>query len=204
MCCTLRRTKCAEGEHRRSVKEMKKTAVIFTLCLTATISACILWLYQRPPIPEFSRKDPILFPPEENWPNEVIAAFTQFKELKGRWRENQERIILDFARRCNIECNNGLEEDNSAPLTTNDILNLLGPPDVASMHRYSYLTARTYSSDSYLEIYFNRGKTCLVTSGSGLCSQRAEIDELMMLPNEKETEQAGPAYPPQGVGSADP
>ena len=122
---------------------MKKTAVIITLCLIAIISAGIFWLYQRPSIPEFSRKDPLLFPPYEYWPPEVISAIKQFKELKGKWREEPERPIYMFARGCRQSQFENSTAPNSAPLTKSDVSRLFGDPDIIQEYEWHYYSARS-------------------------------------------------------------
>ena len=183
---------------------MNKTAIIISLSLVAIITAAVFWIY-RPanPLDVYIKRAPILLPPQDSWPPDIIAAFSQFKELNGKWREKQEHAIVLFAMRYEHRWNIEDEENNYAPLTRKDILALLGPPDNESKHLYSYKTARQGCSVSYLTIFFNKGKVCFIGSGSGLTSNATE-EELIIPPIEKETEQGGPGYPPQGVGSPDP
>ena len=184
---------------------MKKTAIIIALSLVAIITAAVLWIY-RPanPLDVYIKRAPILLPPQDSWPPDIIAAFSQFKELKGKWRGDQEYAIVLFFMRYEHMQNTGVKDLSYAPLTKSDVISLLGPPDVESKYRYAYQTARTEWNSQYLDIFFNRGKVCFVGSGSGQCSRKATPEELMIPPDEKETEQGGPGYPPQGVGSPDP
>ena len=183
---------------------MKKTAIIITLCLAAIISAGILWFYQRPSIPAFSKRDPILFPPQDNWPPEVISAVDQFKELKGKWREEPEIPIAMFAHRCRQTKFENSSAPNSAPLTKSDVSRLFGDPDIKQEYEWHYFTARSEWSAGYLTIYFNKDKVTFIGGSAGLCARKATADELMMPPEDNETEQGGPGYPPQSVGSPDP
>jgi hypothetical protein len=175
---------------------MKKTAIIITLVLVAIITAAALWIF-RPanPLADYIKRAPILLPPPDNWPPDVIAAFTQFKELKGKWRGDQEHAIVLFFMRYEHMQNSGAEDHNYAPLAKSDVLALLGPPDVESKHRYAYQTVRTEWNAQYLDIFFNRGKACFVGSGSGQCSRLATPEELMKPPDEKESE---PGAAPSG------
>ena len=187
---------------RCSAKELKGAAII-SLGILVILASAILWLYHSSNVPEHSKRPPILFPPQDDWPPEVIAAFTQFKEQKGKWREKQELAIVRFAMRYEHRWNVEYKGEDYAPLTRKDIISLLGSPDSESKYLYSYQTARAGCSVSYLDVFFNKGKACTIGSGVGLTSNATE-DELMVPPDDNETEQAGPAYPPQGVGSADP
>ena len=184
---------------------MKKTAIIIALFFVALITAALFWIF-RPanPLGDFIKRDPILFPPQNSWPPDIITAFSQFKELKGKWRNAQELTIILFTTHYEHRKNTGLEDSNYAPLTKSDVISLLGPPDVESKYRYAYQTARSEWNSQYLDIFFNRGKVCFVGSGSGQCSRQATPEELIIPPDENETEQPVPGYPPQGVGSPEP
>ena len=182
---------------------MKKKAIIITCGLLVAVAVALFWQYRSSNIPEHSKRPPILFPPQGDWPPDVITATTEFKELNGKWREAQQHTIVRFAERCRHKWNIETDEDKLVPLTKKDILTLLGPPDSESDHQYYYQTARTGCSVSFLDIYFNMDKVCLIGFSVGLTSNATE-DELMVPPDDNETEQGGPGYPPQGVGSPDP
>ena len=188
---------------RRCSAKGKKAAAIISVGFLAIMAGALFLLYQSLNVPELSKRPPILFPPQDRWPPDVKAAFTHFKALKGKWRGDQEQSIVQFSMLCEYKQNPDYGEYKSAPLTRKDILTLLGPPEHESKYCYSYKTERRGCSVSYLTIFFNRGKACLIGSGSGLTSNATE-EELIIPPDENETEQAGPGYPPQGVGSPDP
>ena len=188
---------------RRCSAKGKKAAAIISVGILAIMAGALFLLYQSSNMPELSKMPPILFPPKDRWPPDVMATFLQFKDQKGKWREKQEQTIVLFAMRYEHRWNIEVEEDNYAPLTRKDILALLGPPDYESKHLYSYNTARQGCSVSYLTIFFNRGKACFFGSGAGLTSN-ATKEELIIPPDENETEQSVPGYPPQGVGSPEP
>lgn len=187
------------------VKEMKKTAIIIALFFVALITAAIFWIF-RPanPLDDFIKRDPILLPPQDSWPPDIIAAFSQFKELKGKWRGDQEYAIVLFFMRYEHMQNTGDKDHSYASLTKSDVISLLGPPDVESKYLYAYTTARTEWDSQSLDIFFNRGKACFVGSGAGQCSRQATPEELMIPPDEKGTEQSVPGHPPQSVGSPEP
>ena len=167
---------------RRCSAKGKKAAAIISVGIIAIMASALFLLYQSSNVPELSKRPPILFPPQDRWPPDVMATFSQFKDQKGKWREKQEHAIVLFAMRYEHRWNIEVEEDNYAPLTRKDIVALLGPPDSESKYRYSYQTARAGCSVSYLDVFFNKGRACIIGSSVGLTSNATE-DELMVPPD---------------------
>ena len=108
--------------------------------------------------PELSRGAPLLFPPQQDWPTNVLAAIVQFRELSGNPRIDQSIEIHSFVRQYKMALKDGRADPRHTPLTKEDCQRLLGPPDFAKQYLWGYIITNTGASASWLELYFSNNR----------------------------------------------
>ena len=108
--------------------------------------------------PELSRGPPLLFPPQQDWPTNVLAAIVQFRELSGKPRIDQSIEIQSFVRQYEIALKDGRADPRYNSLTKDDFRRLLGPPDFIKKYLWGYTLTSTGTSASWLELYFSNNR----------------------------------------------
>ena len=181
---------------------MKKTAIILILGLVAIIAALLLWLYR--PVDEFdpSQRKPLLFPPQESWPTNVLESIELFRVMPETNRIAQGHEFCRFTRWYEYQQEYNNVDPDSIPLMKEDIRRLFGAPsgEIEDRNIWFYRTEITEGAISCLDFYFNRNKLSAVFESVGSLSSPI----INTTETHSGSEQSGPGYPPQGVGSPDP
>ena len=148
---------------------MKKTTIILCLGLVAIITALLLWLYR--PADEFdpSNRKPLLFPPQEDWPTNVIKSIEQFRMMPETNRIAQGYEFRRFSRWYEYQQDFNNIEPDAKPLMKDDIRRLFGTPsgEIKEMNIWFYRTEITEGAITCMDFYFNRNKLSAVSESVG-------------------------------------
>ena len=108
--------------------------------------------------PELAKGPPLLFPPQQEWPANVLTAIEQFRNSSAKPRIEQSVEIRSFFRQYEMKLKENRADPRYIPLTKDDFVRLLGPPDFAKQYLWGYIITSTGTSASWLELYFSKNK----------------------------------------------